>query len=216
MKRILILSLKRNDYLSDLYKLFKDFGIDSSNLLKSLKDNRPFTVILKEDSLCDEFLGKLESIANFQVEDIIKEPSSKSIDRWGVLTILILEVFTVLVISETIFKNMDIYNILLNIIQIQKLSLIFTISIKLFIIFIFIKGIIEMFNTTLLGYILKLEFVGNHRNLITFMMLPIFGFYLINIGFGLIYQYFGLFMIIFFVVSILTAYEHIGVGFKKS
>lgn len=216
MKRIQIFSLKRNDYLSDLYKLLNEFNIDSSNLLKNLKESKPFVITIKESISNEEFIKKLEEIANFKVDDIEREDFSKSIDRWGILTILILDIFTVLVISEIIFKNIDVYNILLNIVPIQRVSIIFITLIKLFLIFVLIKGVLGIFNTTLWGYMFKVGFTGNPKNLITFIMLPVFGFYMINIGFGIVYQYFGLFMIVFFVVSIFTAYEHIGVGFRKS
>ncbi|MCX7760581.1 MAG: hypothetical protein N2Z81_05275 [Hydrogenothermaceae bacterium] len=214
MKKIYILSLKKNEYLSNLYEILKEFNIESKNLLKNLKDNKPFPVVL-DDSIGENFIEKIRDITNFKVEESYSNELEK-IDRWGVLSILIFDVIFILSIVEIAFKTADIYNIMLNIITIQKFPIIIVTILKILLVVVLLKGVINITNSTPIGYIFKLHFIGDTKNLVMFLLLPVIGFYMINMGFGKIYELFGLFLIIFFVVSILTAFENLQIKFKKS
>ncbi|MEZ0323495.1 MAG: hypothetical protein ABWJ98_04200 [Hydrogenothermaceae bacterium] len=214
MKKIYLTSLKKNEHLSKLYEVLKEFNIDSKNLLKNLKENKPFVIILNSTD-AERFTEKIQEIANFTIEDL-PENEAEAIDRWGVLSVLILDLIFVISVVEITFKAIDVYNIVLDIINISKLTTILVDVLKILLIFVIFKGILNISSSTLVGYIFKIYYYGNVKNLIMFILLPVIGFYMINMGFGKIYEVFGIFLILFFIVSILVAFENLDIKFKKN
>lgn len=214
MKRVYILGLKNREHLSSLYQAMAKFKIDSRNLISSLKENKPFIVDIDESNY-NAFIDDIKDFTEFRVENIGNIDKYTDINRWSVCSILILDIFTIVAMLETIFKNIYIQDFLTNFVYNSTLVNIITISIKIFVGFIMLKGLIEMLKTTLWGYIFKVNFNGDLRNLILTMFVPIVGFYLINIGIGGVYRSFGMFLIIFFIVSILIGFENLNLTFKR-
>lgn len=208
MKRVYILGLKNREHLSSLYQTMAKFKIDSKNLINSLKENKPFIVDIDESNYY-AFIDDIKDFTEFRVENI------GNINRWSVCSILILDIFTIVVILETIFKNIYIQDLLTNFVYNSTLVNIIIVSIKISAGFIMLKGLIEMLKTTLWGYIFKVNFNGDFRNLILTMFVPIVGFYLINIGINGVYRSFGMFLIIFFIVSILVGFKNLNLTFER-
>lgn len=208
-KNIIIKKLIKPDYITELLNLMKEYNIDTTGIFKKLKEGREI-VITVDDRYIDIFADKLSKISEYDIQD-----NTKMIDGFGVLSILTLDIFLVIALIETLADIVKLRDTVLQLSSSPQFTALFVIIIKLFLVFVLLKGFVNNFSTTFIGRFYKVVLVSNSKKAVYTLMIPVVGFYMITSGYGRIFELIGLFFIVFFTVSMIVTHNLFDIKFQK-
>ena len=218
---------KKAENLNDIFLILKNFNANTANFFKDLREKNYFEFYL-DVSTIEDIKNKLEELAYLEIEEHdvkdniqeFKQPKSASSDinnPYAFFTIATLDVFILLIVIEIIFKSLFMESLINGIINITKLSIFLTTLLKLAFSFLYFRGLLDIFQSTLVGRLFNVKIYGSKLNILSIFLLPIIGFYFINnpeVGF--IFKIFGLFLIIFFVIATFISFEYLGISLKRN
>lgn len=208
-KNIIIKKLTKPDYITELLNLMKEYKLETTGIVKKLREGKE-VVITVDDKYIDVFADKLSKISEYDIED-----TSKTVDGFGVLSIFALDLFLVVSLVEILTNTVKLRDTILQLSSSSQFTALFIIIIKLFLVFVLLKGFVNNFSTTFIGQFYKVILVGDSKKVVYTMMVPVVGFYMATSGYGRIFELIGLFFIIFFTVSMIIAYNLFDIKFQK-
>lgn len=208
-KNIIIKKLTKPDYITELLNLMKEYKLETTGIVKKLREGKE-VVITVDDKYIDVFADKLSKISEYDIED-----TSKTVDGFGVLSIFAFDLFLVVSLVEILTNTVKLRDTILQLSSSSQFTALFIIIIKLFLVFVLLKGFVNNFSTTFIGQFYKVILVGDSKKVVYTMMVPVVGFYMATSGYGRIFELIGLFFIIFFTVSMIVAYNLFDIKFQK-
>lgn len=208
-KNIIIKKLTKPDYITELLNLMKEYKLETTGIVKKLREGKE-VVITVDDKYIDVFADKLSKISEYDIED-----TSKTVDGFGVLSIFAFDLFLVVSLVEILTNTVKLRDTILQLSSSSQFTALFIIIIKLFLVFVLLKGFVNNFSTTFIGQFYKVILVGDSKKVVYTMMVPVVGFYMATSGYGRIFELIGLFFIIFFTVSMIIAYNLFDIKFQK-
>lgn len=210
--KIKVLRLKDKSKLGEFYQLLAKHGIEVKDAIKSFKEEKPIYIDLKQLTDSSSFLEKISEFVEYEVE----ENQQPNLDGWGTALLLTLDISLFLVITEIAFKLLEVYDTILYIVQNIKVASLSVFFLKLFYLFIFIRGSLSLSGSTVLGKVFRLELEGNRKNFILFNLIPIIGFYMIIYNYAKFMDFVGLFLITFWYIAMIIAKKNLGFWFRYS
>lgn len=212
------LYIKSKNKLGEIVSILKNHGIDTKSLFTQLKEKGYFE-FNTDDNILKKILEELENdveveIANSKMDIVSSNYKEEFIhSSFGLMVLLIFDVLIILSVIEFFSKSIRLDDIINSVVLINKVGSIVELLIKISFSFIFIKGITQISNTTLLGKYLSIKIEGIN-NFTLMMFLFVVSYYLLNSTFSLL-RYFGLFLVIFIFIAVFFAYENLGIGLKR-
>lgn len=227
------LYIKSKEKTMDVLYALKNYGVDTKNLFTQLKEKGYFELKLANE-LIEKLQNELGDAIDLKITDTeIKKSENKNISvesiettiktvkeekilqsPAGTLVLLLFDVFVILSILEIFSKSIDLTNLIKSIVHIDSIALILEVILKIAVSFIFIKGILDIANTTILGKFLNVNIEEGKKNFSLMMYLVVISYYLLNSNL-IVLKYFGLFLLTFIIIAVFFAYEYLGIALRK-
>ena len=215
---IVRLYIKSKEKTGEIINALKKYNVDTKNLFTSLREKGFFEFKLDENYFKDiektlkdyvdiEVIEHLQENPYTLDNDSLKEPT-------GLLALLIFDGFLVISLINIITRKIELYDLISSIPVFNKVTIFMVILIKIFISFTLISGIVKLSKSSILGRLLNVKIENGQKNFIFLMLLLIIAYFLLE-SYIFTFKIFGLFLVIFIVIAVYSAYEYLGISLKR-
>lgn len=215
---IVRLYIKSKEKTGEILNTLKKYNVDTKNLFTSLREKGFFEFKLDENYFKDieetlkdyvdiEIVDRIQESPYTLDNDSVKEPT-------GLLALLLFDGFLVISMINIITRKIELYDLISSIPVVNKVTIFIVILIKIFISFTLISGIVKLSKSSILGRLLNVKIENGQKNFIFLMLLLIIAYFLLE-SYIFTFKIFGLFLVIFIVIAVYSAYEYLGISLKR-
>lgn len=215
---IVRLYIKSKEKTGEILNTLKKYNVDTKNLFTSLREKGFFEFKLDENYFKDieetlkdyvdiEIVDRIQESPYTLDNDSVKEPT-------GLLALLLFDGFLVISMINIITRKIELYDLISSIPVVNKVTIFIVILIKIFISFTLISGVVKLSKSSILGRLLNVKIENGQKNFIFLMLLLIIAYFLLE-SYIFAFKIFGLFLVIFIIIAVYSAYEYLGISLKR-